>query len=134
MAKVCKGVAAYEHFFLMHSKFNEEPALAPELKVVMQDRQLYTDVALFVQFIHPFISAIAALESDSSTCGDVLIEMLRIRMTLENLQKDRQGNRKIVESIQFAMDVLDERSGDFNTDVHFVATYLNPQYKVRTRG
>ncbi len=81
-------VLLHTSFFLMRSESNEEPALAPELKVVMQDRQLYTDVALFVQVIDPFISAIATLEFDSSTCGDVLIEMLRIRMTCKRTDKE----------------------------------------------
>jgi hypothetical protein len=96
----------------------------------MMDRQLYTDVANFVRVIDPFVSAIATLESDWSTCGDVLVEMLRIQVALEKVKTAKANDVAALKLVKFALDVLDDRSGEFNTDVHFIATYLNPLYKV----
>jgi hypothetical protein len=131
LAKVCKGVAAYEEFFKRYGKSKDTaPALDKDLQDIMMDRQLYTDVANFVRVIDPFVSAIATLESDWSTCGDVLVEMLRIQVALEKVKTAKANDVAALKLVKFALDVLDDRSGEFNTDVHFIATYLNPLYKV----
>ncbi|CAG8696786.1 679_t:CDS:2, partial [Cetraspora pellucida] len=129
LSKVCLSVQTYKNGFQTCLEYNnnfpnECPFLSTKIKEIITSRRHFFENEQFTTVLRYIVDAIAKLESNNTTLGDIFAKLLFIYKKLKSSEFEDFDYGLI----DHAKNIVNFRAKEFDEPIYYLAFFLNPKF------
>ncbi|MBW0508297.1 hypothetical protein O181_048012 [Austropuccinia psidii MF-1] len=129
MSKVCLSVFKHEQGFCIcpahqDDEKSDTPAICKNIKQLIEDRDHFTSNKVLVTLIRAVVDAIAHLECENTTIGDIWKELIISHKKI----KEWIGYSRFQDLKNHCIEIIHKQSAKFLDKIYIVGFFLSPLY------